>query len=283
MNKNNKQMVIVSLFSIIFGVHNISAIGGSRQLKKNQSSMHKPVSSERKTLNAPATRVSCISTVPIIDNTYTVVLSTDTSAVGELRWAIQQSNANPPAAGHLNAINFNISGTGPFTIQPVTALDAITQPVFINGYSQPGASCNTDLFASNAVLLIEINGSNYTVGNGLFSDPTSNGLYITGTATGSIISGLIINQWIGAGIFIDGTEAETDVDNCTIVGNFIGTDSTGTMQSANQLGVLINGANGTIIGDATPKGRNVFGGSFAMTNAGACISVYFGNGTSIQS
>ena len=37
-------------------------------------------------------------------------------------------------------IDFDIPGSGPFVIQPATPLPAITHPVIINGYSQPGAS-----------------------------------------------------------------------------------------------------------------------------------------------
>lgn len=204
-----------------------------------------------------------------------------TATPGEitLRSAIQFINAQAQLA---NTISFNIAGAGPFRIQPNPALDAIEQSVFINGYSQPGSIPNTDPLVSNAVPLIEINGSNYTVGTGQFSDPSSNGLYFVGNATGSVITGLIINEWIGAGILIDGTAEGANVDGCSIIGNFIGTNAAGTAQLANQAGVFINGANNTVIGEAIPSSRNVFAGSFCSINAGASISAFFGNGTSIK-
>jgi CSLREA domain-containing protein len=57
-----------------------------------------------------------------------------------LRAAIQQANATPGA----DAINFNIPGTGVKTINVGATgfgeLPAITDPVTINGYTQPGSS-----------------------------------------------------------------------------------------------------------------------------------------------
>src|SRR5882724_5462407 len=64
------------------------------------------------------------------------------------------------AYGTSDTINFNIPGAGVHTIQPTSALPTTTHPVVINGYSQPGASANTLPVGNNAVLLIEIDGSN---------------------------------------------------------------------------------------------------------------------------
>ena len=49
-------------------------------------------------------------------------------------------------------INFNIPGGGIQTISPTSALPAITEPITINGYTQPGASANTLAVGTNAVL-----------------------------------------------------------------------------------------------------------------------------------
>src|SRR6187549_3643712 len=88
--------------------------------------------------------------------TYTVTNVNDSGA-GSLRQAITDANAN---AG-LDVIAFNIPGSGVHTIVPATALPAITDQVTINGYSQPGASANTNGPAqgTNAVILIEIDGT----------------------------------------------------------------------------------------------------------------------------
>ena len=50
------------------------------------------------------------------------------------------------------------------TISPLTALPTITDPVIIDGYTQPGASANTLAVGDNAVLLIELNGANAGIG-----------------------------------------------------------------------------------------------------------------------
>src|SRR3712207_1774109 len=67
-----------------------------------------------------------------------------------LREAITAANAG---AG-LDTISFNIPGSGVQTIAPATALPIITDPVVIDGYTQPGAQENTLQQGSNAVLLI---------------------------------------------------------------------------------------------------------------------------------
>ena len=64
-------------------------------------------------------------------------------------------------------------------------LDGITGPVLIDGYTQPGSSVNTDPIATNAVLLIELDGSG--VGG------ASDGLFLGLGTSGSTIRGLVIN------------------------------------------------------------------------------------------
>ena len=80
--------------------------------------------------------------------TFTVI-NTDDSGAGSLRQAILDANGN---AG-LDTIAFNIPGAGVHTISPATALPTITDPVVIDGYSQPGASPNTDPDGFNGTLL----------------------------------------------------------------------------------------------------------------------------------
>jgi CSLREA domain-containing protein len=78
-----------------------------------------------------------------------------------LRAAIQEANATPEA----DLIRFSIldGGTGVQTIQVGAAgfgaLPAITAPVTIDGYTQPGASPNTKAVGNDAVLKIELNGA----------------------------------------------------------------------------------------------------------------------------
>src|SRR5512144_106942 len=72
-------------------------------------------------------------------NTYTVTSTADSGA-GTLRQAILDANANPGA----DTIAFNITGSGPHTISIVSALPDITGAVTIDGYTQAGASPNTN-------------------------------------------------------------------------------------------------------------------------------------------
>ncbi len=213
--------------------------------------------------------ISC----PLPAAIYTVTKTTDTyptGRTGELRWAIQQSNRTSGS----NQINFNIPGTGPFTIIPKNDLDPISRPVTINGYSQPGARQNTLAVGNNAQLLVVISGNSYKVGD--VSDTTGNGLTFVRGARGSVVKGLVVNGWINTGILVYG------VNNITIVGCFIGTNATGTTQIANQCGIYVGESDNAIIGTALPADRNVIAGSFFFFNESACVAMSQANGSSIN-
>ncbi len=138
-----------------------------------------------------------------------LVRNTNDSGPDSFRQAILDSNA----ASDTDRILFNIPGVGPHTISPVSQLPAITQPVTIDGYAQLGASPNTLAVGSNAVLKVELNGTNA----GIFSQ----GLRIT--APNTTIKGLAINRFAREGIWITGASATNNV----LTGNFIGTDVLG--------------------------------------------------------
>ncbi len=214
-----------------------------------------------------------ISTISnnLIAATFTVTKTTDSNPTrsGEFRWAIQQSNKT---AG-FNTINFNISGTGPFTITPTRDLNDITHPVTIDGYSQPGASVNTLATGNDANLLIVLSGNNYTEGNATAG--TGNGLIFRSNATGSIVKGLVINGWINTGIVI------SNVNNISILGNYIGTNPQGTDQIANQAGIFIYSSKNTTIGTTNVADRNIFAGSFFYFNESACIEAVQSHHTNI--
>src|SRR5215468_75891 len=92
-------------------------------------------------------------------STFTVTNNSDSGA-GSLRQAITDANNH---AG-LDRIEFNIPGAGVHTITLASALPTITGPVVIDGYTQPGATPNTLSVGDNAVLLIELNGTNANSG-----------------------------------------------------------------------------------------------------------------------
>jgi len=140
-----------------------------------------------------------------------------------LRAAIEQANADPST----DTIVFNIPGAGPHTIQPLSGLPSITNPVVIDGYTQPGAAPNTSPSGSglNTVLKIELDGSLAGDANGLT-------LY-SGNST---IRGLAVNRFGWSGIV-------AYFDNNVIEGNFIGTNASGTAARANvHYGMQIIGA-----------------------------------------
>src|SRR5262245_46313803 len=177
--------------------------------------------------------------------TYTVTTTADSGA-GSLRKAIDDANANPGAA----TINFNIVAGGVHTTTPVTKLPNITEAVTINGYSQPGASANTNAphQGSNAVILIELNGQN------LFG---FDGYGLVVVTTGVTIRGLAINRCQGSAI-----RATIGGNGMVVAGNFLGTDPSGSSRPGVQnQGVELHGGLGATIGGANPADRNVIAGN----------------------
>src|SRR5438105_12212416 len=103
-----------------------------------------------------------VSSLAIAKASTFTVINTGDSGAGSFRQAITDANNN---AG-LDTIAFNIPGSGIHTITPTTDLPTIADPVIIDGYTQPGASPNTNpltlgsgALGSNAVILIELSGS----------------------------------------------------------------------------------------------------------------------------
>ncbi|MBK8465170.1 MAG: hypothetical protein IPL32_05005 [Chloracidobacterium sp.] len=180
----------------------------------------------------------------------TVVTNTNDSGTGSLRNAIICANA----AGGVDTISFNIPGAGPHTITPATVLPTITDPVIIDGYTQPGASVNTLAAGNNAILLIELNGTNISSSTGLFI-----------TCGGSTVQGLVINRF--------GTQIQLDsVGGNTITGNFIGTDPSGTAWATLGSGVLsgiLANSGSNQLGGTNAADRNIIlaGSNFFQSHA----------------
>lgn len=81
--------------------------------------------------------------------------STDTGDQCTLRAAIEEANDTPGA----DTIDFDIGGTASAkTIAITSVLPAITEPVTIDGYTQPGASPNTQEEGNDAVLNVVLDG-----------------------------------------------------------------------------------------------------------------------------
>ena len=164
-----------------------------------------------------------------------------------LRAAIQESNDTSGA----DTIKFNIGGTTSVkTIKPASPLPTIKGTVTINGYTQPGASENTLATGNDAVLKMQLNGTNAGFG--------ANGLKIT--ASNSTIKGLVINSFLDNGVQIAGSGATGN----KIEGSFIGTKADGTGALANgNAGVDIFNAPNNTVGGTQPAQRNVLSGNVA--------------------
>lgn len=181
-----------------------------------------------------------------------VVTTTASSGMGSVSDCLSQTNANPG----MDSISFNIPGSGPHTIVSGSTL-SITDPVLIDGYTQPGARPNTMDIGSDANLLIE-----------LVKDPAASsltkGLSIGAGGSGSFVAGLVIRGFFSQ-IEVLGA------NNVALIGNYLGTDATGMMSLGGVIGVSVaNGANVVSIGNFSPDSRNVSGttGS-AVTVSGA--------------
>ena len=143
-----------------------------------------------------------------------------------LRAAFQEANA---WAG-VDTIRFDIALQDSHTIVLLAPLPTITDPVVIDGTSEPDYT---------GVPIVELNGA-------LIS---ADGLHIT--AGNSVVRGLVINRFSGAGIHLEGG------GNNVIQGNYIGTDTSGTVALVNASGVFVVDSPGNTIGGLSPAERNV--------------------------
>ena len=175
-------------------------------------------------------------------STFTVT-NTGDSGPGSLRRAIIDSNASPGA----NTISFAIPGAGVQVIRPLTSLPAVTNPVVIEGDSQPGSVPSTATQGDNAAPAIVIDGASLT-------DPAHClGLQIK--ADNSTVRGLAIDDFSGVGVLFEG--ANDHLEGC-----FVGVDATGKVAQPNGLGVAVFGG-GAVIGGPTAAARNVISGNTA--------------------
>jgi hypothetical protein len=215
-----------------------------------------PTSSILSLAAAVALALACFAR-PAFAATITVTGTGDTVAldgVVTLREAIMSINAGASvnadvvpvgAYGTADTINFNISGAGVQTIAPSTFLPNISKPAFIDGYSQPGASVNTNGpgLGTNAVLLIELDLAN------------SHALTLTGG--NGTVRGLVINRsHLAAGISLSGNSGYV------IAGNFIGTNPAGNAAGPGNDGDGIDiSATNTTIGGLNDADRNLISGN----------------------
>jgi titin len=250
-------------------------------------------------LTAPTTPTTPITLAPPaapaqVPTIFTVTNTNDGGA-GSLRQAILSSNATTGP----NAISFNLPGSGVQTINLLSALPQITQPVTIDGTTEPN---------SGGLPVIQIDGT--------ASGSTAVGLSLASSASGSTVQGLSITDFAGGGVLVDGASnvsiandeiglvvsstgvvahgnggfgvqfqdganfntvsgsvvsgqngdgvvlTGTGTSNNTVQGSYLGTDPTGSSALPNYNGVLIqNGATNNTIGGTTLAARDVISGN----------------------
>jgi hypothetical protein len=169
-----------------------------------------------------------------------VVINKNDAGFGSLRQAIMDANAHVSTIA--DTIKFNIDAGTPHTIRPVSALPDITDPVIIDGTSNPDASCGS----WPPTLTVELDGSN--------AGGAVSGLTLTNGAGGSTICGLVINRF-GRGIYLNSS------GNNRIECNFIGTDTDGDEARPNDIPIDIQSAASNVVGGTTVSKRNLISGN----------------------
>ncbi|HET6594678.1 MAG TPA: PxKF domain-containing protein [Anaerolineales bacterium] len=169
------------------------------------------------------------------------VTNTNDSGAGSLRQAILSANSTPNSLNGPDEIHFNIPSEGASTISPVSELPAITEPVIIDGYTQPDASPNTLATGDNADIRVELNGD-------ACDGACAQGLLIS--SGGSTIRGLAIHGNFNNGIEVNETGS-------TVAGNFFGLRADGTANGVIASGVYINNSSNNVVGGNAPADRNV--------------------------
>ncbi len=162
-----------------------------------------------------------------------VVTNSSDSGAGSLRQALTDSNATANIGTSPNQIQFAI-GSGAQLIALASSLPALTQPVIVDGWSQPGF---------NGAPLIEING------NGA-------GEVFRVSGGGSIIRGFVLNNYVGSGINLTS-------DGNIVIGNYAGTNAAGTTSGpgVGTYGIAVGSSNNQI-GGLSAQDRNVIGHNY---------------------
>ena len=169
-----------------------------------------------------------------------IVTNINDTGDGSLRQVLTDANAFPG----VQTITFNIPGSGPHEIVPSTQLPTITQPVVIDGYSQPGSSVNTQAHSDDAVITIGLSG----VGNNI-----DRGLDFGTGSGGSSVRGLAFTGFQESAINVTS-------DGNTFAGNFIGAGLDGKGISPFN-GLSLSASSNNVVGGSAPADRNVIDGN----------------------
>jgi parallel beta-helix repeat protein len=194
-----------------------------------------------------------------------VVTNTNDSGAGSLRQAIIDANvassdsdivfhipaSDPNFIDTDSAITGGDAGKDVFRIRPLTALPALDQgnliTIKIDGSTQTAFGGNTNALGPE----IFLDGTSAAGASGI---ELENGL--------TQVRGLIISNFDGEGVFINGASGQV------VAANYIGTDPSGTISAANtSAGIFIqDGSNNVIGGDFGTDGNLVSGNSAVGVN-----------------
>jgi titin len=166
------------------------------------------------------------------------VSNTNDGGAGSLRQAILDANANPG----LDTVQFAIPGAGTHTIAPLSPLPFVTDPVLLDGATQPG-------FAGTP--LVQLSGALAGVG--------ANGLVVT--AGGTLVRGLAVGGFGGIAIYL----AQNGGD--VVTADYVGTNAAGSAAAANAFGVVVaGGGSDQVVGDLL-SGNTYYGLTLNNTSA----------------
>jgi parallel beta-helix repeat protein len=163
-------------------------------------------------------------------STFTVTDPGDAAVGFTLRAAILAVDVS----GGPTTIAFNLPA-GMLTIKPATPLPTVTKPVTIDGTTQTG-------FTSAPIVVID----------GATAPATANGLSLN--STGVVIKSLVIDNFGGSGVLIQGTGGDE------VLSSYVGVAADGLTAASNgHNGILISGASNNTVGGNLLSGNSASG------------------------
>jgi PKD repeat protein len=170
------------------------------------------------------------------------VTNANDSGPGSLRQALLDANAAPGP----DSVRFSIPGPGMHTIALLSPLPAVTDPLTVDGTSQPG-------FAGSP--LVEISGA--------AAGPAASGLWLA--APNCAVLSLAVDRFAGYGVVL---QSGADL----VQGCFVGTNAAGTAAGNGLDGVVVLGPGSVVAGDLLSGN-----GRYGLDLMGAAYTVVQGN------
>jgi len=179
----------------------------------------------------------------LLDNSATLtVTNSNNSGTGSLRTAITSANSN----ANFKKIVFDIPGSCPHQISLTSALPALTQPVGIEGYTQPGSVLNQQNLEFDGTICVFLSGNNaLSTGLHLQTQAADDEMTVRGLGFYGFSSEALRISGPGKGI---------------VRGNIFGTGLPIFGQNFADAVIRVLDAPGTTIGTSSAADKNVIGG-----------------------